>query len=211
MKRWMWLVLLAMFLVGCNSKSSAIGGSVFPSQVLFEGLERSEYEITGDVTGSGCTTFVGLWPIPICFRYADGWTSEVSSVNAGSKAARIALYRAHEKVPDADGLVAPRFVQTVDRGGIWYKRTCVRVKAKAYRIKTDAELHPDGADSSGSSGTSSYRAVIDDGESLCLKQCGHEYAWCAAECAEREGTGHSARSCLGICQNQQKACEKKCP
>lgn len=59
-------------------------------------------------------------------------------------AERIALYKAIESVPDADAVILPRKTINVDTQTIPFisnsVKSCVKVKGKAVRLKTDAEL-----------------------------------------------------------------------
>ncbi len=59
-------------------------------------------------------------------------------------AERIALYKAIESVPDADAIILPRKQIQIDTSSIPFisssVKSCVKVKGKAVRLKTDAEL-----------------------------------------------------------------------
>lgn len=59
-------------------------------------------------------------------------------------AERIALYKAIESVPEADAIILPRKQIQIDTNDIPFishsVKSCVKIKGKAVRLKTDAEL-----------------------------------------------------------------------
>src|SRR5271170_2308543 len=130
---------------GCVSNYNAIPGIKPAETVEFAKWRRSDYRIAGPASGSGCATYIGLWPIPIFWVSTEESSSgEVYAWSLYSPAARLATYRAIASVPSADMLLVPRYEGRVRSGGIWYSQDCVTVHGKAIEFLTDDALRARG-------------------------------------------------------------------
>lgn len=143
------LVVSMMFLLGaCTVKNASITGGTI-SDVTLEPLKRGEYEVLQTASGEGCVSVIlGI------FKEPSGTTSADYKGVGGLDPARqlrmafgmgspwdesraMAVHQALESVPDADMLVAPRFIDSGTRFPFFYKSFCSKVKGKAIRLKTD--------------------------------------------------------------------------
>ncbi len=102
-------------------------------------LKRSDYELVGPVKGESCATYVGLWPIPLWFVTSNEG-SKLYGVGTREKAEEEAAFQAIDTSPDADAFIHPRVYVREVSGGIWFSKTCVVIKGKGIRMKTDQEL-----------------------------------------------------------------------
>lgn len=144
--------LLTNWAPGCTHSRLEISGVAMPSSIELKKLSRSEYRILGKVTGNACSTYVGLWPIPIFWVQSEDKSAALYQWNVSGAAREAAVYNAIASAPNADALVAPRFEEEVESAFVWRLRRCVTVTGKAVSIKTDVEL-ASGTPSEGDPGT----------------------------------------------------------
>ena len=102
-------------------------------------LERGDYELLGTVKGESCATYVGLWPIPLWFVTSNEGT-KLYGVGTREKAEEEAAFQAIDTSNDADAFIHPRVYVREVSGAIWFSKTCVDIKGKGIRMKTDQEL-----------------------------------------------------------------------
>lgn len=133
------VLVLTLFGAGCAFNRASVARLSIP-ELQTEGLKRAEYSVLGPASAQGCATYVGLWPIPVFWVQSDGSFGRAFTTDADGIAREAALSKATLSVPDADGLMAPRFEEEGNVVVPWYKSACVTVKGKAIQIKTDAAL-----------------------------------------------------------------------
>lgn len=129
-------IMVALTMFGCATvKTAPISGV---GQCLE--AERGDYVVTGTVEGTGkSVTICGLtfpWGAPLGV-VSSGQALMIRKV---AVAQGIAVYDALGKVPDADTILP--MTTTIEKNGIpfLYRTFTATVKAKAIKIKTDAEL-----------------------------------------------------------------------
>jgi hypothetical protein len=133
------LVMISLISPGCwTSTRHEIQGLEAP--VMKAQLNRTDYEVLGKAEGEGCVKYYGLWPLPLFWLTLPLDSGKIYGVGSWSLAKNLAIYNALQKIPDADAVVLPRFESRYERIFVWYRETCVKVRAKAIRLKTDAEL-----------------------------------------------------------------------
>lgn len=133
-----FLGALALGLVaGCLSVGAGMQGIKLNQVLEMEHLQRKDYSVLGTVTGSGCSTYVGLWPIPIFWFSNEGGSGQLYGLDLRNDAEEAAVYAAIESMKGADALIAPRYHEEVSSAGIWYRNVCVKVIGKAIVINPD--------------------------------------------------------------------------
>lgn len=135
------LATLLLLLCSCTSNTKYTSGLRFPQQIEFDGIEKDQYYIIGDTTGYACAEYVGLWPIPIWWESSANQRAFMTGIYFGDTARSVAYYRALEKIPQADALLAPRIEQKDESAGIWYNKRCVTIRAKAIRLIANDPLY----------------------------------------------------------------------
>lgn len=131
--------ILGLWLLGgCASESAGIPGLALTQDLRMEQLHRKDYSLLGPVSGSGCSTYVGLWPIPIFWISTDSGRGEIFGLDTRNSAEQAAIYQAIESMPGADALIAPRFHEETEGVFVWYKHRCVKVAGKAIALNPDA-------------------------------------------------------------------------
>ena len=131
------LVILGVLGPGCSVRYAHVP-HVEPVSLESE-LNRGDYELLGDVKGESCATYVGLWPIPLWFVTSNEG-SKLYGVGTRQKAEEEAAFQAIDTSADADAFIHPRVYVREVSGGIWFSKTCVVIKGKGIRMKTDEEL-----------------------------------------------------------------------
>jgi len=122
-------VLLA--LTGCTTTSMSMPGANVP-------LEDAEYEILGDTQAE--STGIVILGIPIAGRKL-GWVSYpmnplyLRSLSAVERVKATALYKTLKQMPEADGVIAPRWEIETFKLGFLYQSHKVRVTAKGIRLQ----------------------------------------------------------------------------
>ncbi|MBE9541930.1 MAG: hypothetical protein IMF01_06390, partial [Proteobacteria bacterium] len=77
-----FVLIVAVFLMtGCAShKGSGIPGISMGEKIVFNPLQRSEYEVLGPATGKACVTVNTLFPLPIVW-YSGDYLLEAFGIN----------------------------------------------------------------------------------------------------------------------------------
>ena len=138
-----FFIVLVSVLSACATKGAGVPVSDLPQQISVEKLERSEYLVEKQTTGSDCSRFVLLFPLPIWWISSNETGTDVFAFKGTeSTATKGAIYRALENTPNSDFLAAPRYKIEYFTALPWYSKTCVEVKAKGAKVKGDDEIVP---------------------------------------------------------------------
>jgi len=115
-------------------------GMLLPGLGL-EPLRRSDYDVVGRAEGYGCAHYVALWPIPFFWVDQEGGSMHFFNANAENIAEQAAWYDTLKSLPAADALLSPRTeTSEYQTFSLWYRRDCVRLRAKGIEIKLDKKV-----------------------------------------------------------------------
>ena len=141
MKAYSYLVVLFVllgffFFLGCSATYTTAPRVKPPNVMNFETLNRSQYEVLEQTSGSATTHSVGLWPLPIWWQWSDDGSFWLWGLEFYVTSKYIATTRAIEKVPGADEIIEPIRKDDVYIA-VWYNRMTTTVKGKAISINSD--------------------------------------------------------------------------
>lgn len=153
------VVVSSSLFLSCSMKKHSIPGVAFTSDLYLAPLDRKDYEILGNVEGKGCVmNILALFTIKevgeaevrvrkVGFRggFGFGYTvldsgfqfSHFLGFGIENAAKELAVYKALQKLPEADAIISPRYY--IEGFSVWpfYVKKCATVKGKAIKIKTD--------------------------------------------------------------------------
>ena len=132
------LVTVVALLGGCSAVSLYNPVAKAPQALKVEALDRTQYTVLEQTSGTGTTEMIALWPLPIWWIWSDDGTQWVWGLGLQNRSWHIARNRAIQKVPSADDMIAP-IVEDRTYFAIWYARVVTHVQGKAISIKTDKE------------------------------------------------------------------------
>lgn len=135
MKKEVMMVFLILFLTGCTSVSNNL-----PQSNLFVNvnLEKSQYDIVGNISGEATVVRVLIFPIGVerkCgYLYGNNDQDPWIIGALPSAAKRMAVYKAIENSPNVDYMIMPKY-DIVDENYFFYRSLSVKVTGLGIKIK----------------------------------------------------------------------------
>lgn len=131
-------VLIMVFSLGCSATYTKAPKVKPPNVMNFDTLNRSQYEVLEQTSGTATTESIGLWPLPIWWQWSDDGSFWIWGLEFYATSRYIATTRAVEKVPGADEIIEPIKKDEV-LIAIWYNKITSTVKGKAVSINSDVK------------------------------------------------------------------------